>query len=262
MNSLIKLLVSLLVCSITSSSYAAFMQTPPTPIPPDRKVVDRGPEGSVVTVVWTDKDGNVIMKLDPDGKRVPSDAREDTIGPSGQVEFPAKDVLPNIDVPGGALFVNDFIQSISTPNPGTSVLHVRAFEPVGSDFFVTPYWLFSFTVPDMFGDTNGDGRLDASDTLYSAVNLLEFLDSPPDFNIGDVFQITNGVSAFLPGMLFGTQEIVADASSPNGWRNPAPFSGVGIAGAAHSVPEPNMYILITMGFLAIGLTRCRVSRYL
>ena len=184
----------------------------PAPVvPDDRNVIDKGPVGSLVTIRWTDVNGDEIMVRDADGNLVPAGG-QGTIDASGEIVFRAPQTI-------GSTYVYDFIQTITPPptsGSGQSVLRVRAFERSGSDFLVTPFSVFNFIVPDMFADTNGDGVINNNDILYSAVNLSEFLLNPPEFNIGDTFQIINGVSSALPGMMFGTQDIVADASSADG----------------------------------------------
>lgn len=65
-------------------------------------------------------------------------------------------------------------------------------------------------IPDLYADTNGDGILDDSDTLYSLVDLHQYLQAIPTFSLGDTFMIVNGEVNSLPGMLFSSTPFTFD----------------------------------------------------
>lgn len=167
--------------------------------------------------------------------------------------------------------VYDFVQFSKDPDP-VSWLSVEAFVPSGSDFL--EYGVFDMIarfaglgvpvpIPDLFGDTNGDGSLDTGDVLYAAVNLAEYIPAHVRFLIGDRFDIVDGTTLALPGMVFGTEPITLDDTSPNGFSNPAPWTGTGDALTAHlpeAVPEPAIGAMM-LGTVFLVCVTIRIRRH-
>jgi hypothetical protein len=100
----------------------------------------------------------------------------------------------------------------------------------------------------------------AGDTLYSLVDLQQFLLAPPSFSMSDHFAIVNGTVAGLPGMWFSTTPFTF---SPGGGFTPSSmallstggFSGDGVVDAIHTLsssPEPGTWALMLAGFGAVG----------
>ncbi|MDB5292994.1 MAG: hypothetical protein JWL69_4235 [Phycisphaerales bacterium] len=142
-------------------------------------------------------------------------------------------------------------------------LSVESFAPSGSDFSQN-------SVSDELFETLGDGvelripdfSTDGSDTLYSAVNLVNYIPGHVSFQIGDTFTITNGKSGALPGFVFGTSDILMDATSPDGFGNTSPFTGtITVAGendpsSSIPLPPPVSAGLVLMGGLWALRWRC------
>jgi hypothetical protein len=246
------------------------------------KVIEKGPEGSRVFIQWS--------KI-KDGKRVfAGDSPIQVIDATGQTAF---------DVPPGRGIV-DANQWISYPNQrrqrsqnitalseaptdeAVSYLELASFVEVDNNYVMTPLQSFvadhlgfgtPLWIPDLFADTNGDGEIGAGDVLYATVNLAEYYPAQVTFDLGDTFTIVNGLCEALPGMLFGTEPIIPDASSPTGYLNPSPFNPSGLALnatasgdasalAAHGVvatPDLTSSLpLFSLALLALGF--CRQSR--
>lgn len=209
----------------------------PQPITGGGVVDERGKAGTQVAVQWTGKRGQGLGTTPIQIIR----------NPPGFVRFVAPQRSPDIN--GRPQLVYDFVQFSKDPDP-ISWLSVEAFVPSGSDFL--EYGVFDMiarldgvnvpvAIPDLFGDTNGNGSLDTGDVLYTAVNLADFIPAHVSFALGDLFTIVNGTSSALPGMVFGTAPITLDDTSPDGFSNPAPWTGTGDALTEHlpmAVPEP------------------------
>ena len=108
------------------------------------------------------------------------------------------------------------------------------------------------SVPDLFADTNGDGKLGPGDDLYSLVDMNTYLNKIPTFTLGEDFSIVDGTSADLPGMTFSTTPFSFDPST--GFTG-TPYTGTGTANAGHDVsaiPEPSP--LATGSLAAAALT--------
>jgi hypothetical protein len=207
-------------------------------------VDDYGLKGSTVSIQFTMVDGTAIGI--PHFK---------VVGASGKVSF---------DIPLDPL-IDDVNQDISLPDPGHNSLRIEAFTVSGPDLIVTKITSAVFEVlgaaslliPDLFADTNGNGMLDDGDHLYSAVNLYPYMAGNVSFNLGDSFNIVDGVSAALPGMVFGTSPISLDDTSSDGFDNPDPYTGPSSAMAMHgvTVPEPTALILLALGGLGLRIGR-------
>jgi hypothetical protein len=218
--------------------------------PNQGNIVEKGTPGKLVAVTWTTNSGTGL-------------------GTTAIVAIPAGGVL-NIPVPalspdknGNLRRVYDYVQ-FSKDGPD-NYLSVEAFIPSGPDFLEYQFldYIASIdgpsgvvSIPDLYGDTSGNGVLDDDDVIYSAVNLALFMPANVTFQLGDTFTITNGTSAALPGMIFGTQPITLDASSPDGFSNPDPYTGLGSAFSQHDnvvTPEPANSISALLGLAAGGL---------
>lgn len=144
-----------------------------------------------------------------------------------------------------------------------SDLHIESlfFDPISGTYIVESIFdilaksgILSVSVPDLWGDTNGDGVIDSADTLYAVVDLRKFLSaeflggSAPTFSFGEVFPIVGGTTPSLPGFEFGTLPLTFDPAT--GFDNPNPYTGDGVAMADHApaVPEP-----AALGLLALAL---------
>jgi hypothetical protein len=227
----------------------------------DGKVTDTGPPGTQVGVVWSGVRNGMRVDL-----RLPPPPIQ-TIGASRSVDFPLPEGGKDKDPLGDLQTITDVTQFTRLPNAATSILQIAAFVPSGGDFQIFPLITYvqnnlaigvKLSIPDLFADTDGDGVLGIGDTLYSALNLADFLDASVNFSFGDTYSIVNGASLLLPGMLFGTQQIVPNASNPTGYDNPAPWTGTVVALASHAIvaiPEPGTILLLGIGFIA--LFRCR-----
>lgn len=107
-------------------------------------------------------------------------------------------------------------------------------------------------IPDLYASSG--------QTLYSLVDLHQYLQAVPSFTFGEQFTITNGQSDALPGMLFSTTPFTYDPSSPTGFDDP-PYSGDATADSMHAIqstPEPSTITLLglgTLGLFAYGLRR-------
>jgi hypothetical protein len=196
---------------VTSFGDRCFADFIPVVLGPNQgNIVEKGTPGKLVAVTWTTNSGTPL-------------------GTTAIVAIPAGGVL-NIPVPalspdknGNLRRVYDYVQ-FSKDGPD-NYLSVEAFVPSGADFLEYQFldYIASIdgpsgvvSVPDLYGDTNGNGLLD-DDVIYSAVNLALFIPANVTFQLGDTFTITDGTSAALPGMIFGTQPITLDASSPDGF---------------------------------------------
>lgn len=243
------------------------------------KVTEYGDKGDIIRLYLTGHREKRSYGLDFDGDGE-INVEEKIVGDSGKIEFPLpKDdkgkVKKGVPVGSGSSTprdITDAYQQTKKNNAGEiSELHISAFYPSGSDF-----QLIGFTnhvadniglgievfIPDLFADTNGDGSLNDGDLLYSIVNLVDFLPAAVNFSLGDTFNIVNGTSPLLPGMMFGTAPIEVDADSPSGYSNPSPWTGPGVALTKHgivAVSEPPLF-LVFMSFVAYFFARTQRSQ--
>lgn len=113
-------------------------------------------------------------------------------------------------------------------------------------------------IPDLFADTNSDGKIGGGDILYSLVDLADFLTNIPTFDFGDSFDIVNGTVDGLKGMYFSTTDFVFSPTADNGF-NWTPYSGNAEVKADHElvteVPESNGLTLFGLSLVALGLLR-------
>jgi hypothetical protein len=223
-------------------------------------VTERGAPGKLVAITWTGSGGAVLGTT-------PIMA----IPAGGVLNIPVPKTSPDPNAGGKLRPVYDYYQFVK--DGPTNYLDVESFVPSGSDFAEYPFIDYialalgpqgSVAVPDLYADTDHDGGpLDDSDILYTAVNLSKYIPANVAFNPGDTFTITNGESSALPGMIFGTQPITLDASSPDGFSNPAPYTGDGTALTQHIttvIPEPSSVLLVGSVLAGMGLWRYRSRR--
>ncbi|MGH8214366.1 MAG: PEP-CTERM sorting domain-containing protein [Rhodanobacteraceae bacterium] len=129
------------------------------------------------------------------------------------------------------------------------------------DFVSQAYPGELLVLPDLWGDTNGDGTIGGGDLLYSLVDLNAYTNGGADlladvnarFVPGQEFEIANGVVAGLPGMLFSTTKFTFDPV--NGYQG-TPYTGSGFAVTDHefaSVPEPSTLTLFFVGLVVVAL---------
>jgi hypothetical protein len=114
-------------------------------------------------------------------------------------------------------------------------------------------------VPDLYADTNGDGKLGAGDVLYSLVDMNVYLGAIPSFTEGETFHVVNGRVAGLPGMLFGTTDFNFDPATGFSGTD---FTGDAVVESEHdleSVPEPGSLLSLGSGVLSLtGFLRNRL----
>lgn len=104
--------------------------------------------------------------------------------------------------------------------------------------------LESLTLPDLY-ITDANGNLVDNGTLYSLINLDTF---NANFTLGDLFAISNGTDAALPGMWFSTTPF-ATFDPATGFGNGTPFTGTAMALTNHTgkpVPEPATLALVAL----------------
>ncbi len=162
---------------------------------------------------------------------------------NGSFTVPAQDK----DSTGKVVNVRDYdIQVVPMgPDGYKSLLDVESLFPDGSD-------LNQNSVGDELSHTLGDGvelRLplfsaDDGTFLYAMVNIAAYIPGNVEFSAGQQFAITNGMNPSLPGMVFGSSQILLDSSSANGFGNPNAFNGtLTVAGendpSAVAVPLPS-----------------------
>jgi hypothetical protein len=139
------------------------------------------------------------------------------------------------------------------------VTHTFQFESYG-DFILKTFGAnINVPIPDLWL-VDGNGQLVANTTLYSFVNLEDYLAAPlPVFAPNQTFSIVNGRVAGLTGMLFSTTPFTFDAVSGVGGTL---FTGQGAVFTEHlvgAVPEPAEVALLLAGLTALGL-RARAQR--
>jgi hypothetical protein len=183
-------------------------------------------------------------------------------------------------IPGGRIAGQDHADAINNSSlvpglapdpdniPGTSQLYIESvffdsssgtyildgvadliFQMYGDDV--------SIFVPDLYGDTNGNGQMDSDDLLYSLVDLRQFLLNPPSFDPLQTYSVVNGRVAGLPGMKFSTTPF--SFSSGSGWDDGTPFTGGGTELSLHEavVPAAPSACVLCVALWSSGLLRRR-----
>lgn len=136
------------------------------------------------------------------------------------------------------------------------------------DFLGQAYPQEFLLLPDLWGDTTGDGIIGVGDLLYSLVDINAYTNGGVDlladvnarFIPGQEFQIVNGLVSGLPGMLFSTTEFTFDPV--NGYQG-TPYTGSGFAVTDHelaSVPEPPTLALFFAGLVAVALSTRKLRK--
>lgn len=97
---------------------------------------------------------------------------------------------------------------------------------------------------------------DQNTSLFIGIDLNQWIPSNTEFEIGDTFNFTNGVSSDAPGIIVGTSEILFDRSV--GWITLNPFTGTGVVVAksdGETVSEPSSILsLVSLGTLGAAST--------
>ena len=241
----------------------------------DGKLTEHGTPGYGVRVRWS----GVVS-----GQRVPIGQEMAGIIPaSGTLDFPLPPGGKAPDAFGNMRKIVDAYQTLQIPPPQRSAngrdgpdgvggpinaLEIAAFHAIPEGFEITGWTNFvhdrlgagnELLIPDLFADTTADGVMDAADTLYSAVNLEEFYPSGVGAAMGQTFSIVNGTTPALPGMWFGTTQVVPNAASSTGYDNSAPFTGEATVMAFHgitSTPEAGSASVMLAGAM-LALVRRR-----
>lgn len=100
--------------------------------------------------------------------------------------------------------------------------------------------------------------LDDGDTLFSVVNLATYLKSPPTVDVGDAYDVVDGVVAGLPGMEFSTTPFSYDPRT--GLFSGTPYTGLALDPTLHgltTVPEPATWVMLLIGLAGVGFMRHR-----
>lgn len=221
-----------------------------------------------------------IVLTNGDMKEIPGgpghvDGRPDGRGGS----FAEYDITPAM---GACDVINKSVVNQPVPAPGggggggaaggaTSHLWIEAmyWDPLTHSFYLSSvfdelYRLHpnvALSIPDLYADINQDGTIGEGDTLYSLVNIPEYLQAIPTHAFDQVFSIVNGTVAALPGMYFSTTPFVFAPNSTNGLGF-TPYTGAGVELTDHVVetPEPQTVSLLLAGLLALGFLRSRSGK--
>jgi hypothetical protein len=122
-------------------------------------------------------------------------------------------------------------------------------------------------IPDLYASDSG-GLI--NEELYGLVNLSVYLNSvvcngticEVPFTQGETFNIVNGQTALLPGMMFSTDPWTFTPAG--GFMDPGAYNGQATQVTQHdlpSMPEPGSSWLLGAGFAAIfGLARSRTAQ--
>lgn len=239
---------------------------------------DEGPVGARIEVTWTTCRNNVNIEANnigypgtippnPNGGdrnsvkiRIPQKATFTREGGGGSESLPVTDFHQKVTHPsitnstsrgapeGATNYLGGAAYRFLTPDHmRMSFLEDAIFELVGDDVRIS--------IPDGFGDTNGDGVIGDGDVIYSAVNLYEFAPARSSWSFGQFFDVVDGVCDLLPGMAFGTAPITFSVDAApfgsgrtviSGMDNPQPYTGSIRIDAAHtvSVPAPSIALML------------------
>jgi hypothetical protein len=228
------------------------------------------PAKKAITLKLTDKDEKVI-----DAEGWPRDVEADLTGNSAipgaggphstyrvTVNIPNKVQKKNATNPVVFIDVKDFIfkytgWQVVAPLKLTSMNVESIRQDVQTGWYIA-------SVVDTVRDAVGENvdvsfpllsSMDGAD-FYSLVDLSVFpMTPPPAVNLGDVFSISSGQSAALPGMFFSSTPFDLDSVSGLLYT---PFSGDALVVGQNTlaaIPEPGSLSLLLAGGTVMSLTR-------
>jgi hypothetical protein len=254
-----------------------------------RKTLLKIPGSSVSPILTRDTTGeaaSVLPGANPDGsvppggsvtftvpKLVVGDGLGDVLD-SGVLKYTVNDVNQSVQLvlksppaPAGLPSAAGQLTDIARGAISDLSIEAVAFDPVSNIFGIENIFGriadlvgvgVKVLIPDLFSDTNRDGVVGDGDVLYSLVDLNVYLNSIPNIEMGDTFDIIDGLVAGLPGMMFSTTPFGFDESS--GFDRGTPFSGAGETDATHevaAVPEPSSISLVGLGLAVFLISRRR-----
>ena len=153
----------------------------------------------------------------------------------------------------GARQITKFEALFRYPTPG------KYYQGSIYDFMNQAYPGKTLRLPDLWVDTNEDGRIAAGDVLYELIDLnaytqsgaLSMSDLNARFTPGQVFVIQNGLCAALPGAMFSTTDWTF--SEDTGYTG-TPANCDGYTYTYHElndVPEPSTFVLLGVGAVTL-----------
>jgi hypothetical protein len=235
-----------------------------------QEVIRPRPENGRLRETTTAKDAEVTIDVTDDkGKVIPNDRFPRKFGLGTETEGGASIIIIIPDkvgsLGGESVPVIDVRQVLKIlKNSGeVSDLSIESmvFDPVRGTYELVNVFgtladrqiTYEVRIPDLFGDTDNNGILGEGDVLYSLVDLNIYLNSIPNFSLGDSFAVINGTTSALPGMSFSTTPFDFD---PGTGFSGTPYSGTAVAEGEHGVtviPEPSAIVLIGIGLIGSGV---------